>query len=154
MPSIVRWEPFRDIASLQGRMDRILDQISGRPWGSDERLTSSPWNPPVDVYETGDSIVMKADLPDVKQNQVDISVEGNTLTIKGERQREEEVQEKDYFRMERQYGSFSRSFTLPPAVDPEKIAATYSHGVLKVTLPKREESKPKQIRVKVNSEGN
>jgi HSP20 family protein len=126
---------------------------AARGWGHDEGLTSGPWTPAVDVYETNDAIVLKADLPDVKQEDVDISVEGNTLSIRGERKQEKEVHDKNYYRMERSYGNFVRSFSLPATVDSEKIDATFSHGVLKLTIPKREESKPKQIKVKVAGDG-
>ena len=153
MSSMIRWEPFRELSTFHDRMERLFNEVTGhfaRPNESD--LTAGLWNPPVDVYETNDSIVMKADLPDVKQNEVDISVDGNTLTIKGERKREKEINEKSYYRSERIYGSFVRSFTLPGTVDPEKIEATFTNGVLKLTLPKREETKPKQIKVKVNDD--
>jgi len=156
MSTLARWEPFRDLVGIREQMDRLFHQLgssTGRGWGSDEGLATGVWNPAVDVYETGDSIVLKADLPDVTQNDVDISVQGNILTLKGERKREKEVQEKDFYRMERAYGTFQRSFSLPPTVDDEKISANFSSGVLKITLPKREESKPKQIRVQVNSDG-
>ena len=152
MSSMIRWEPFCNLGSLRGRMDRLLDEISGHGWPTEEGLTTL-WNPPVDVYETNDSIVLKADLPDVKKEEVDISVEGNVLTLRGERKREKEVKEKDFYRSERSYGAFSRSFTLPGSVDADKIEADFAGGVLKVTLPKREESKPKQIKVKVSGNG-
>jgi len=151
MSSIIRWEPYRELGTLRDRMDRLFDQFSGRNWGTDEGLTAGMWNPPVDVYESNDNIILKVDLPEVNQDDVDISVQGNTLTIRGERKRENEVQEKDYYRMERSYGTFMRSFSLPNTVDAEKIDANFSQGVLKVTLPKREESKPKQIKVKIGS---
>lgn len=131
-------------------MDRLFGEF-GRGWPMEEGLTAGVWNPPVDVYETGDSIVLKADLPEVSKEDVDISVEGNVLTIRGERKREHEVKEKKFYRRERSYGSFTRSFTLPGTVDPDKIEAGFTGGVLTVTLPKREESKPKQIKVKVSS---
>jgi HSP20 family protein len=131
-------------------MDRMFNEAMGRAWGGEEGLATGAWMPPVDVYETPESIVLKADLPDVNQDEVDISVENNTLTIRGERKREQEVKEKNYYRMERSYGSFARSFSLPPTVEPEKIEANFAGGVLTLKLPKREESKPKQIKVKVN----
>ena len=152
MSSIIRWEPFRDLVSLRERMDRLFDDFS-RGWPTEEGLTTGLWNPPVDVYETKESIVLKADLPEVSKDDVDISVQGNTLTIHGERKREKEVKEKDFYRMERSYGAFSRSFTLPGSVDADKIEADFSAGVLQLTLPKREESKPKQIKVKVSGNG-
>ena len=136
MSSMIRWEPFRDLAAVRDRMGRLFGEFPGRPIATDEGLTAGLWTPQVDVYETTDSIVLTADLPGMKENEVDISVEGNLLTIKGERKREEEVQEKDYYRIERNYGTFTRSFSLPPTVDPNKIDAAFSQGVLKVTLPR------------------
>ena len=153
MSSMIRWEPFRDLVSLRDRMDRLFGEGLGRSWPMEEGLSTGVWNPAVDVYETHDSIVLKADLPDVTKDDVDISVEGNVLTIRGERKREQEVKEKDFYRMERSYGAFTRSFTLPGTVNPEKIEACFTGGVLTVTLPKREESKPKQIKVKVSGNG-
>ena len=105
----------------------------------------------MDVHETPESIVLKADLPDVNKDEVDISVENNTLTIRGERKREQEVKEKNFYRMERSHGAFARSFSLPPTVEAERIGASFKDGVLTLTLPKREGSKPKQIKVKVNA---
>ena len=151
MSSLIRWEPFRDIMTLRDRMDRLFGDTTGRGWPAEEGLVASLWNPPVDVYETKDSIVLKADLPEVSKDDVDISIQGNVLSIRGERKREQEVKEKDFYRMERSYGGFTRSFTLPGTVDADKIEASFSGGVLTVTLPKTEESKPKQIKVKVNS---
>ena len=152
MSSLIRWEPFREFVTLSDRMNRLFGE-SGRTWPTEEGLTTGVWNPAVDVYETNDSIVLKADLPEVSKEDVDISVQGNVLTIRGERKRDQEVKEKDFYRMERSHGVFTRSFTLPGTVDPEKIEAGCSGGVLTVTLPKREESKPKQIRVKVSGNG-
>jgi HSP20 family protein len=131
-------------------MDRLFGEAMGRGWGGEEGLTTGVWMPPVDVFETNDSIVLKADLPDVNKDEVDISVQNNTLTIRGERKREKEINERDFYRMERSYGSFARSFSLPPTVDAEKIEAAFTNGVLTLTLPKREESKPKQIKVKAS----
>ena len=153
MSSMIRWEPFRDLLSLPDRMDRLFGEFTGRGWPTEEGLPTWIWNPPVDVYETTNSIVLKADVPDVNKEDVNISVEGNVLTLRGERKRETEVKEKDFYRTERRYGAFSRSFTLPGSVDADKIEADFSGGVLKVTLPKREESKPKQIKVKVTGNG-
>lgn len=153
MSTLVRWEPFRDMLSLRDRMDRLFDEFTGRGWPGEESLTTGVWNPAVDVYETKDSIVLKADLPEVNKEDVDIFVQGNMLTLRGERKHEREVKEKDYYRMERSYGTFSRSFTLPGTVEPDKIEATFAGGVLTMTLPKKEESKPKQIKVKVEGNG-
>ena len=153
MSSLIRWEPFRDLTSLRERMDRLFDEFGGRGWPAEEGLSTGVWNPAVDVYETKDSLVLKADLPDVSKDDVSLAVEGNVLTIHGERKKEKEVKEKDYYRMERSYGAFSRSFTLPSSVNSEKIEAVFSGGVLTITLPKKEESKPKQIQVKVSGDG-
>ncbi len=157
MSSLIRWEPFRDFVTLSDRMNRLFGETGGRnwptTWPTEEGLATGVWNPPVDVYETNESLVLKADLPEVSKDEVDISVEGNVLTIRGERKREQEVKGKDFYRMERSHGVFTRSFTLPGTVDAEKIEAGFTGGVLTVTLPKREESKPKQIRVKVTGNG-
>jgi HSP20 family protein len=134
-------------------MDRLFSEALGRGWAGEEGLATGVWVPPVDVYETGESIVLKADLPDVDKDEVDISIENNILTIKGERKREHEIKENNFYRMERSYGSFSRSFTLPPTVASDKVEASFNDGVLTLILPKREESKPKQIKVKVTSNG-
>jgi HSP20 family protein len=150
MSTLIRWEPTRELTTLRDRMDRLFSEAMGRGWGREEALTTAVWMPAVDVFETEESIVLKADLPDVNKDEVDISVQNNTLTIRGERKREKEVNEKDFYRMERTYGSFARSFGLPPTVDAERIDASFANGVLTLTLPKREESKPKQIKVKVN----
>ncbi len=150
MSTLIRWEPSRELSSLRQRMDGIFSEAMGRGWGGEEGLATGAWTPPVDVYETPESIVLKADLPDVNKDEVDISVENNTLTIRGDRKREQEIKEKNFYRMERSYGTFARSFSLPPTVEAEKIEAAFSNGVLTLTLPKRQESKPKQIKVKVN----
>ena len=153
MSTLIRWEPTREITTLRDRMDRLFNEALGRGWGGEEGLARGVWIPPVDVYETPESIVLKADLPDVNKDEVDISIENNTLTIKGERKVEREVNEKDFYRMGRSHGSFSRSFTLPPTVAGDRAEATFTDGVLTLTLPKREETKPRQIKVKVGSNG-
>jgi HSP20 family protein len=133
-------------------LDNVFNDILGRGWGSEEGLATGAWIPQVDVFETADSIVLKADLPEVKKSDVDISIQNNTLTLKGERKMERESKENQVYRMERSYGTFSRSFSLPPTVDSERAEAEFADGVLTLTLPKREESKPKQIKVKVNGQ--
>ena len=136
--AIVRWEPFRDMIALEGRLNRLFQQGLG----------PQAWAPPVDIYETEKEIVLKADLPEVKPEDVDIRMENNTLTLRGERRLEKDVKDESYHRVERQYGSFSRTFALPGTVDADKIDARYENGVLRVVLPKREEARPKQIRIK------
>jgi HSP20 family protein len=144
---IVRWEPFRDLLSLQERMNRLFEDRLARVRG-EEPMTGS-FAPPVDIYETEQAIVLEVDVPGLKLEDLDIRVENNTLTIRGERQQSTEVKEENYHRVERYYGSFTRSFAVPNQVDPQKIEATYENGVLRLTMAKREESKPKQIKVEV-----
>jgi HSP20 family protein len=142
---------FRELVTLQDRMNRLFDQNLPKAKFEDEGLFGGAWAPAVDIYETDQAIVLKADLPDINAKDVDIRVEDNMLYLKGERKMEQETKEENYHRVERSYGSFSRSFVLPRTVSSEKISADYQNGVLKITMPKREESKPKQIRVNVNS---
>jgi HSP20 family protein len=142
---------FRDLMTFQDRMNRLFDQNSAKAKYDDEGLFGGAWAPAVDIHETDQAIVLKADLPGLDPKEVDIRVEDNTLFLKGERKMEKETKEENYHRIERSYGSFSRSFILPRTVAADRIAADYKDGVLNITMPKREESKPKQIRVNVNS---
>jgi HSP20 family protein len=147
--AIVRWsDPFREFTHLQDRINRVFTDAYGR---ADEGLTTSgAWVPPVDVYQNGDhEVVLVAELPAMKKEDIDITVDGGTLTIKGEKRMAGELKEEQFHRIERRYGSFSRSFSLPPTVDAGKVAAEYRDGVLTVRLPMREESKPRQIKVDV-----
>ena len=147
--AIVRWDPFRDLVGLQERMNRMFeDSYRGRSGSEDWGLGGS-WAPVVDIYEQNGNIVLKAELPGVDPKDVDIRVENNTLSLRGERKLDTEVNKDSYHRVERAYGAFSRSFTLPSVVDQEKINAEYKDGVLRVTLPKKEEAKPKQININV-----
>jgi HSP20 family protein len=148
--AMVRWnDPFRDFAQLQDRINRIFSDAYNR--GGDEALlTSGSWVPPVDIYQNGDhELVLKAELPDMTREDIDITVDNGTLTIKGEKKLSSDVKEEQFHRIERRYGMFSRSFSLPPTVDPGKVAAEYRNGVLTVRLPLREEAKPRQIKVDV-----
>lgn len=152
--SIVRWEPFRHMLTLQDRMNRMFDEsYGGAPRGAaasdQDWALGGSWAPAVDIYEQDGNIVLKAELPGVDSKDVDIRLENNVLTLRGERKLDTEVKRENYHRVERTYGSFSRSFTLPTVVDQEKIKADYRDGVLRVTLPKREEAKPKQITIAV-----
>jgi HSP20 family protein len=142
---------FRGLSSLQDHLNRAFAEFSGRG-GHESALTT--WAPPVDIYETEHQLVVKADLPDIDEKDLDIRVENNVLTIRGERKFEKEVSEENYLRVERAYGAFSRSFTLANTVNPEAIQATYRNGVLILTIPKREEAKPKQIKVNVSMDAN
>ncbi|MGE3958783.1 MAG: Hsp20/alpha crystallin family protein [Vicinamibacterales bacterium] len=147
--AIVRWtDPFREFAQLQDRLNRAFSDAYGR---SDEGLLSSgAWMPPVDIYQNGEhELVLKAELPDMTREDIDVTVDNGTLTIKGEKKLSAEVKEEQFHRIERRYGTFSRSFSLPPAVDPSRVAAEYKHGVLTVKLPMRDEAKPRQIKVDV-----
>lgn len=148
MNTIMRWEPFRNLSSLQEQVNWLFESnFPSR--GSESALTA--WAPAVDVYETENELVIKADLPDVSEKDLDVRVENNILTIHGERKFEQRVKEENYLRMERSYGSFSRSFSLPNSVNTEAIKAEYKDGVLNITLPKRAESKPKQVKVAVSN---
>jgi HSP20 family protein len=149
--AIVRWEPFRDLQAVQDRLNRVFDEaFRGTPRGNDDEWAlGGSWAPSVDIFEHEGNLVLKAELPGVDPKDVDVRVENNVLTLRGERKFENEVKREKYHRVERAYGTFSRSFTLPNVVDTEKIKAEYKDGVLQVTLPQREEAKPKQIQVSV-----
>ena len=151
MTTIARLEPFRGLSSLQDQFNRLFNE-SFRTHSEESALTS--WAPAVDIYETPNELVVKADLPDVNEKDIDVRVENNLLTIRGERKFEKSVSEENFLRVERTYGAFSRSFSLPNTVNPEAIGAEYKNGVLTVTLPKREESKPRQVKVTVNAATN
>ena len=147
MRTMTRWEqPLRGAATLQEQINRIFEDLMGRT-GEESNLT--PWAPAVDIYETEHELVLKADLPDVNPQDLDIRVENNILTIRGERKFENKVKEDNYLRVERAYGSFSRSFSLANSVNSDAIKADYQNGVLTLSIPKREEAKPKQIKVNV-----
>jgi HSP20 family protein len=146
--AIVRWEPFRDLLATQKEVDRLFREFFSPAFGEGE-LSTRTWAPPVDIYETENSIVLKTELPGIDPKDVDVRVEENRLYLKGERKFEKEVKEESYHRVERSYGSFARSFALPNPIDADKVAAEYKDGVLSLTLPKREEAKPKTIKVEV-----
>src|ERR1700720_1882776 len=142
-------QPFRGASSLQEQINRVFHDVVGHA-GEESNLT--PWAPSVDIYETENELVVKADLPDVNPQNLDIRVENNVLIIRGERKFESKVNEDNYLRIERAYGSFSRSFSLANSVKTEAIRADYQNGVLTLSLPKREEAKPKQIKVNVETQ--
>jgi len=144
--TLSRFEPFRGVSSLQDQINRLFSEAFDRSSG-EANLTT--WAPAVDIYETEQALVVKADLPDVKPEDLDIRVENNILTIRGERKFEKEEKEENFRRVERRYGSFVRSFTLPNTVNTEDVTADYSSGVLKIKLGKRAEAKPKQIKVNI-----
>lgn len=150
--SIVRWYPSRDVNYFQENLNRMVESFFRSPQREDDSLTSTAWMPPVDVYETENEIVLKAELPEIDEKNVKIGVENNTLTISGERNLSTETKEDNYRRIERSYGSFTRSFTLSSSVDTAKISAKYKDGILKVVLPKREEAKPRQVKIAIEKE--
>ena len=148
--AVVRWEPFRDLLSLQERMNRMFDEsYRGRGAAEDDWALGGSWAPAVDIYEHEGNIVLTAELPGVDAKNVDVRVENNVLTLRGERKWNDEVKRESYHRVERTYGTFTRSFTLPSVVDTEKIKADFKDGMLKLVLPKKEEAKPRQISIDV-----
>ena len=149
MTVLTRWDPFREFSTLQDCMNRLFQDSFGQ--GREEALTTSSFAPAVDVYEDEHNITLKIEVPGIDEKDIDIRVENNLLTVHGERKFEKEEKEENYRRVERQYGSFTRSFNLPTTVDAENISADYDRGVLKVKLVKKAEAKPKQIKVNVGS---
>ncbi|MDR1989468.1 MAG: Hsp20/alpha crystallin family protein [Acidobacteriaceae bacterium] len=147
--TIVRWsDPFREFAQWQGHINRTMTDTYSRQ--GEELMTSGHWVPPVDIFQSGDrELVMKAELPDMSREAIDVTVDKGVLTITGEKKRPAEVSEEQFHRIERSYGSFRRSFALPTTVDASKVAAEYKNGVLTVRLPLREESKPRQVKVDI-----
>jgi len=146
MSALTRWDPFRNLSTLQDQMNRLFETtFPARP--DESALTA--WAPAVDIYETENELVLKADLPDIDEKDLDVRIENNMLSIRGERKFEQKVKEENYLRIERSYGAFSRSFSLPNTVNAEAIKAEYKDGVLTVALPKRAESKPKQVKINV-----
>jgi HSP20 family protein len=148
--SIVRFEPFKDLISMQDKMNRLFEDSFLRSMDGEEVVAQGTWSPVVDIYEKKDSIVLKAEVPGLEKDDISVVVEENVLTIKGEKKQENDVEKDRLHRVERTYGSFERSFTLPKTVDQEKLEAEYRNGVLVITLPKVPEAKPKQIEVSVH----
>ena len=151
MTVITRWDPFREFTTVQDRLNRLFRESYGNE-GREEALTTSSFAPAVDVYEDEHNVTLKVQVPGIEEKDIDIRIENNTLTLHGERKFEKEEKEENFRRVERQYGSFTRTFTLPSIVDPEKVQANYDKGILKVVLPKKAEAKPKQIKVNVGGE--
>ena len=151
MTVLTRWDPFRELSALQNRMSRLFEEQYGT--GREESLTTGAFVPPVDIYEDEHSIQLKLEVPGIEQKDLDIKVENNVLTVSGERKFEKEEKEENFRRVERRYGSFTRSFTLPNTVNPEDVSADYNDGVLKIRLGKRAEAKPKQIKVNIGEGG-
>jgi HSP20 family protein len=150
MANITRRNPFGELTTLQDRINQLFNQPLGTLWrsgGIDQSLTASTFVPAVDIYEDEHNIVLTAEVPGVEEKDLDISLENGVLTISGERKMENEEKENNFHRIERSYGRFTRSFTLPPTVDENNVKAEFNNGLLKITLAKREEAKPKQIKI-------
>ena len=152
--AVVRWDPLGDLTHLQDRINRAFTDAYGRgstrPRDDEGLMATGAWAPPVDIYQNGShELVLKAELPDVSPEDIELTINNDTLTIKGEKRFSTEVKEDQFHRIERSYGAFSRSFSLPPTVDATKIGAEHKNGVLTVRLPVREEAKPRQIKVDV-----
>ena len=151
MTLLTRWDPRRDLATMQDRINRFVRE-SYSPEGPEEALTTTNFAPPVDIYEDEHNITLKMEVPGIDEKDIDVRIESNTLTVHGERKIEKEEKEENFRRIERQYGSFTRSFTLPSTVDTGQVSANYDKGMLKISLAKKAEAKPKQIKVNVGSE--
>lgn len=145
--SITKYDPFRELRSLQDEMNRLF--LSNYTRGDDRELVRGAWTPSVDIFENKDNLVIEAELPGMKPTDVNVSIENNVLTLHGERKFEKKDEGDNFHRVERSYGSFTRSFTLPPTVSSENVNAEFENGVLKLTLAKREEAKPRRIEIKV-----
>ncbi|HAY21302.1 MAG TPA: molecular chaperone [Desulfobacterales bacterium] len=144
---LVKWEPFREVSRLRREMDRVFEDFFGpRRWGLIP--WEGEWTPAMDVAETDEQVVVKAEIPGIEPKEINISLTGDVLTVKGEKKSEREEKKENYHLVERSYGAFSRSVTLPAAVDADKIDAKYEKGVLTITCPKKEAVKPKQIEIK------
>ena len=143
--NVIRWDPYRDLSSFADRFNRALGTVAGRE--RDEELNLGTWIPPVDISEDKDRITLTAELPGFSEDQVEVQMEGGVLTIRGERKFEDEKEGRNFHRLERSYGTFVRSFTLPNNVDRENIHASFKNGLLEIELPKREEARPRQIKI-------
>jgi HSP20 family protein len=150
MTVLTRWDPFRELTTLQDRMNRLFRDSFGE--GREDALTATLFAPAVDVYEDEHNVTLKIEVPGIDEKDIDVRIENNSLTVHGERKFEKEEKEENFRRVERQYGTFTRTFTLPNTVDPEQVSANYEKGVLKIKLAKKAEAKPKQIKVNVGGE--
>lgn len=144
--AIIRWDPFRDMMTLREKMNRMFEDVfAGR--SEDKELSASTWAPAVDIFETESELMMTVEVPGIDEKDIEIKIEDNTLTLKGERKFEKETKKENYHRIERSYGSFYRAFTLPNSIDPDKIQAEHENGVLKITMAKRQELKPRKVKI-------
>ena len=147
--TIVRWDPFRNMSTLQDRINRIFEETANRSQDYDVEVSQCDWRPVVDIYDSEKAIIINAELPGVTKDSITLDVKENILTLKGERKSDEEASKEKYYRMERCFGTFERAFTLPSTVDPTKISANFKDGILKIEIPKPEGKKPKQISINV-----
>jgi len=143
---VSRWDPFRDLSVLQERMNRLFED-AGRGYRGDEAAATTTWSPAVDIFETENEIMVRAELPGIERKDIVLNLDNNVLTLKGERKFEKETRQENYHRIERSYGAFSRAFSIPAMVDEDKIRADYKDGILTIALPKKEQVKPKQIKI-------
>lgn len=147
--AITRWDPFREVVALQNRMNSLFREMNE----NDNPLTTASFVPAVDIYEDPKKVVLKLEVPGMEEKDLDIRVENNTLTVKGERKFDKDEKEENFHRIERRYGTFYRSFTLPSTVDTENVNAVYNAGILKLELNKKPEAQPKQIKVNFGQQG-
>ena len=154
MTVLTRWDPFREFSTMQNRMNLMNRLFHESPSlaGPEEALATTSFAPPVDIYEDEHTVTLKMEVPGIDEKDMELTIENNTLTVHGQRQIEKDEKEENFHRIERQYGSFTRSFTLPSSVDPAQVSANYDKGVLKITLAKKAEAKPKQIKVTFGSQ--
>lgn len=148
--SIVRWDPFRDVSVLQDRINRIFNESFGRSRDFEDEVGLYDWRPPVDIYETGDGIVLKVELPGINKADVSLEVKDNVLTVKGERLLDPAIKDEQYYRKERSFGKFNRSFSLQEQIKPDLIKASFKDGVLTIEIPRPEEEKPQQVTVNID----
>jgi len=144
--AIIRWDPFRDLITLREKMNRLFeDAFTSR--GEERDMVSSTWTPSVDIYENENALILTAEIPGIDEKDIEIKIENSTLTLKGDRKFEKETKEENFHRIERAYGSFYRSFTLPHNIDQDKIEAEHENGILKITMPKKGELKQRKVKV-------
>jgi HSP20 family protein len=144
--AIIKWDPFKDLATLRERLDRVFEEPFPR-WDKDRELFSADWSPSVDIHETEKALTITAEVPGLDDKDIEVEIEGHQLILKGKKEFEKETKKEDYHRIERSYGSFCRSFALPDYVDVDKVEAHHEKGLLKITLPKKPELKPKKVKI-------
>lgn len=144
--AIIRWDPFRELVTMREKMNRLFEDSLAQK-GEEKDMISTNWAPAVDIYETSNELVLTAEVPGIEEKDIEIKVEDNTLTLRGERKFEKETKEENFHRIERSYGTFFRAFSLPNSIDPERIQAEHENGILRVIMPKRQELKPKTVKI-------